>query len=44
MRPLIAAGVVTQEQVDNAERLYQDPSFYWPGYTLFGAWGQKPLG
>ena len=42
VRPLIAAGAITQEQFDSVERLYRDPSFYWPEYTLFGAWGQKP--
>jgi len=42
-RALIAEGVVTQQQVDSVEDLYKDPSFYWPEYTLFSAWGQKPL-
>ena len=41
-RPLITVRAITQEQVDSVVRLYRDPSFYFPEYTLFGAWGQKP--
>jgi len=43
-KPLIAAGVLTQKQMDSVERLCRDPSFYWPGNTVFSAWGQKPSG
>jgi len=43
-KPLIAAGVITQEQMDSVERLCRDPSFYWPGNTMFSAWGQKISG
>ena len=43
-KPMIAAGVITQEQVDSVVRQCRDPSFYWPGHTVFGAWGQKPAG
>jgi SAM-dependent methyltransferase len=42
-KPLVAAGVFTREQVDKFVALLHDPSFYYPRYTLFSAWGQKPL-
>jgi SAM-dependent methyltransferase len=41
-KPLVAAGIFTQEQVNKVVALFQDPSFYWPEYTAFSAWGQKP--
>lgn len=41
-KAMIAEGVVTQEWVDNWNRLFLDPAFYCPGYTCFGAWGRKP--
>jgi hypothetical protein len=42
-RPFIAAGIFTREQVDKVVALFHDPSFYYPRYTLFSAWGQKPF-
>jgi SAM-dependent methyltransferase len=40
---MIDAGL-TQEALDNWQRLYMDPSFTTPYYTLFSAWGRKPEG
>ena len=43
MHPLyIASGLITQEQAESMRRKLQDPTFYWPSYTLFAAWGRKP--
>lgn len=39
-RPMVAAGLFTEEQYAHAERLLQDPSFYFIGPTIFGAWGR----
>jgi SAM-dependent methyltransferase len=41
-KPMIAAGLVTQEQHDSIQRLLSDPDFYFPGGTLFAAWGRRP--
>ncbi len=41
-KPLIKAGLVTQEQLDNILRLPRDRSFYYLGFTMFSAWGRKP--
>jgi SAM-dependent methyltransferase len=38
----VASGLFTQEQVESIRRMSQDPTIYWPGYTLFSAWGRKP--
>jgi len=40
----IPAGVVTQEEADKYCRLILDPTFYYPCYTFFSAWGRKPIG
>jgi hypothetical protein len=40
--PMIAAGIVTQEQVDLMMRLYQDARFYFFGSSTFSAWGKRP--
>jgi SAM-dependent methyltransferase len=41
-KALIAAGQLSQEQVGRIMRLYQDPTFYYLGFTMFSAWGRKP--
>lgn len=41
MKPLIASGAITQQQYENAKRLYEDPSFYFLGFTMFSAWGRR---
>ncbi len=41
-KPMIAAGLLTQEQHDSVQRLYLDPTFYTPAWTLFAAWGKRP--
>lgn len=42
-KPMIAAGLLTQEQHDSVQRLYLDPAFYYPGATVFAAWGRRPI-
>jgi SAM-dependent methyltransferase len=41
-RPLIDAGLVTQEQLDDSLRLSLDPAFNMIGFIMFCAWGRKP--
>jgi len=42
-KPMIGAGLVTQEQHENMQRLLRDQTFNYPGFTLFSAWGRKPM-
>jgi SAM-dependent methyltransferase len=37
---MVAAGVLTAADFDELERAYDDPSFWFVGFTLFGAWGR----
>jgi hypothetical protein len=39
--PLIAAGVLTEEDVELLRKLFADPSFYYVGSALFGVWGRR---
>jgi hypothetical protein len=39
--PLIAAGVLTEEDVELLRKLFADPSFYYVDSVLFGAWGRR---
>jgi len=41
-KPMIGAGLVSQEQLDSMQRLLRDPTFTYPGFTMFSAWGRKP--
>ncbi len=41
-KPMIAAGLLTQEQHDSVQRLLIDPAFNYLGLTAFGAWGRRP--
>jgi hypothetical protein len=41
-KPMIGAGLITQEQHDSMQRLLRDPTFNYPGFTMFSAWGRKP--
>ena len=41
-KPMIAAGLLTQEQHDSVQRLYSDPTFNYLGITMFAAWGRRP--
>jgi SAM-dependent methyltransferase len=43
VKPMIAEGIVTQEQYETVHRLLLDLAFYFPDYTLFSAWGRKPV-
>ena len=40
---MIVEGMITQEEVDVYTRLYLDPAYNYPGFTLFCAWGRKPV-
>jgi SAM-dependent methyltransferase len=42
-KTLIAEGIITQEQHQIAQRVFVDPDFCIPFYTLFSAWGRKPV-
>ena len=42
-KPMIAAGLLTQDQYDSIQRLFLDPTFYYPGLTLFASWGRRPI-
>jgi SAM-dependent methyltransferase len=37
----IAAGVLTKADFDERYRAYDDPSFWFTGFTFFGAWGRR---
>jgi hypothetical protein len=39
---LVAAGVLTEADFDELDRAYDDPSFWFVGGTVFGAWGGRP--
>jgi len=39
--PLIAAGVLTGEDVELLRKLFADPSFYYVGSVFFGVWGRR---
>ena len=41
-KPMIAAGLLTQEQHDGVQRLLLDPTFHPLGPTSFAAWGRRP--
>ena len=41
-KPMIAAGLLTQEQHDSVQRLLMDPAFNYLGLTAFAAWGRRP--
>jgi SAM-dependent methyltransferase len=38
----VTAGVLTAADFDELRRAYGDPSFWFVGFTLFGAWGRRP--
>jgi SAM-dependent methyltransferase len=42
-KPMIAAGLLTQEHYDSVQRLLLDPAFHFPGTTIFTAWGRRPI-
>jgi ubiquinone/menaquinone biosynthesis C-methylase UbiE len=39
----IDGGVLTRDQVESLRRLLLDPTICFPSYTLFSAWGRKPV-
>lgn len=39
--PLIAAGVLTEEDVELLRKLFVDPAFYYVGSVFFGVWGRR---
>jgi hypothetical protein len=40
--PLLAAGVLTEADLEGLDQAYQDPSFPFVDMTFFGAWGRRP--
>lgn len=40
-KPLIGAGLLTADQHESVQRMFEDPAFSYPGLTLFSAWGRK---
>ena len=42
-RSMVTAGVFSQEQADSFFRQLLDPTFYYPGSTLYAAWGRRPV-
>jgi SAM-dependent methyltransferase len=38
----VAAGVLTGAEFDELHQAYDDRSFWFVGFTLFGAWGRRP--
>ncbi len=42
-KPMVAAGLLSQEQYDSVQHLLEDKTFNYPGATLFSAWGRKPV-
>jgi SAM-dependent methyltransferase len=38
---IVAAGVLTDADFDELSRAYEDPSFWFVGFTLFGTWGRR---
>ena len=42
-KPLIGAGLLSQEQHDSVQRLFLDQTFNYPGLTMFSAWGRRPV-
>jgi SAM-dependent methyltransferase len=38
----VAAGVLTEADFDEQGRAYDDRSFWFVGFTMFGAWGRRP--
>lgn len=41
-KPMIAAGLFTQTQIDNFNRMIIDPIFQYPGNMIVSAWGKRP--
>ena len=41
-RPMIAAGLLSQEQHDNVVLRFMEPAFNLIGPIMFGAWGRRP--
>jgi 2-polyprenyl-3-methyl-5-hydroxy-6-metoxy-1,4-benzoquinol methylase len=39
--PLVAAGVLTEQDVELLRQLFADPSFYYVDGTFFGVWGRR---
>jgi SAM-dependent methyltransferase len=41
-KPMITTGLLRQEQHEQVQRLNSDPTFNYPGPTMFSVWGKKP--
>jgi 2-polyprenyl-3-methyl-5-hydroxy-6-metoxy-1,4-benzoquinol methylase len=44
LRPLVAAGKLTDDDLALMDRQYADPAFTFVDFTLFGVWGQRVAG
>jgi SAM-dependent methyltransferase len=42
-KPMVAAGLITQEQYESIQHQYMDPNSQIIGATFFASWGRKPL-
>jgi hypothetical protein len=40
--PIVSSGVLSGADFDDLERAYDDPSFWFVGFTLLGVWGRRP--
>jgi SAM-dependent methyltransferase len=40
--PLIAAGILTEQNVELLHHLFADPTFYYVDGIFFGTWGKRP--
>jgi SAM-dependent methyltransferase len=40
----IPEGDITWEEAEKTYRMFLDPTFYYTSYTMFSAWGRKPVG
>jgi hypothetical protein len=38
----VTADILTEADFDDLRRAYNDRSFWFVGFTLFGAWGRRP--
>jgi SAM-dependent methyltransferase len=38
----VASGVLTEADFDELNQAYEDRSFWFVGFTLYGAWGRRP--
>jgi len=42
-KPMMDAGLLEQDKFESIQRLLMDQTFYYPGLTMFSAWGRRPM-